>query len=367
MRGFAVIVMVMGHSLDSVLSVELRSTEAFRMYDVFRGFTAPMFLFVAGYAFMVATAKRWDEYMTFGKRVRKRLWKVVVLFLVGYALHAPFFSLDRLMNSTSPEQLAFFLQADVLQCVAVSLLILQIVLLLTPSRRTFTFAITGLNVFIVLATPIIWSIDFAPIVSPVFSPYFNQTQVSLFPIFPYAAYLFAGVIVGNYFLKAKEGNTVGTFVTRLSLAALGAILVAVFIDRLPLSFYPSHDFWKTSPILFTTRVGIIILLSTGFYLIKKLPDVLEKNLTMLGQASLLVYTVHLVVVYGSAMNYGLFQRVGQTLEAHVAFAVALAVLATMTILTYAWNYVKRNYFVPARIVQVGLASTLIYTFISRPF
>lgn len=88
---------------------------------------------------------------------------------------------------------------------------------------------------------------------------------------------------------------------------------------------------------------------------------------MLGQASLLIYPIHLLIVYGSAANYGLMQRIGQTLAAHQAVLIGLAVLTLMLMLTYLWNYVRDNYFVPARLIQAGLASTLLLSFLTRPW
>ncbi|HEX9657236.1 MAG TPA: heparan-alpha-glucosaminide N-acetyltransferase domain-containing protein, partial [Bacteroidota bacterium] len=86
MRGFAVMVMVIGHSVDSVLSAEARTTDFFGIYDFIRGFTAPLFLFVAGFSFLVATEKRWNEYQSFTHPLRKRLRKMLLLLVIGYAL-----------------------------------------------------------------------------------------------------------------------------------------------------------------------------------------------------------------------------------------------------------------------------------------
>ena len=367
MRGFAVVVMVMGHSIDSVLSPEARATVAFRWYDIFRGFTAPMFLFVAGYAFTVATAKRWDDYRKMGRPVVKRLSKVAVLFVVGYALHFPFFSLNKILSGMSAQELSQFLQVDILHCVAASLLTLQIMLLLTPSPRAFILTMMALVAGITLLSPIVWRVDFAPIVSPVLSPYVNQTQLSMFPLFPYAAYLFSGVVVGYYFLESRRAGQETVFVKRTLALAVCAIVLAFIFDRAPLTLYPKHDFWKTSPNLFAIRIGIVMLLTLAFYFIRRLPDPLERSLIRLGQASLMVYAIHLVIVYGSAANKGLAQLVGQTLEAHYAVFTGLAVLACMIGIVYLWHYLRTHHFVPARLIQAGVAGTLLYTFVSRPW
>jgi fucose 4-O-acetylase-like acetyltransferase len=251
--------------------------------------------------------------------------------------------------------------------VAASLLILHGAIFLAPTRRVFAFIVASVAGVIVLTSPIVWNIDFAPIVSPVLSPYFNQTQLSIFPLFPFAAFLFAGVVVGVLFLEAREREQESVFIKRLLLVAVAAIVAGIVLDRLPVQLYPSHDFWKSSPNWFAIRAGIVALVSVGFYSLRSLPAAVIRILTMLGQASLLIYAVHLMIAYGSPINHGLMQRVGQTLEAHHAVGVGLAVLASMVLLTYLWQYIRSEYRASARVVQLGLASTVLYSFFLTPW
>ena len=367
MRGFAIIFMVMGHSIDSVLSRELRAAQGFILYDAIRGFTAPIFLFVSGYAYIVATEKKWSEFRTFGKPVMKRLWKVALLFVIGYALHFPFFSFEKLLTNTKPEEYAQFFQADVLHCVGASLLILQVLMFLIPSKRVFALTVAGFVASIVLSAPLIWRIDFAPIVTPFFSPYFNQTQLSIFPMFPFAAFLFTGVVAGHFYLEAKHKGSEDAFVKTFLVLALVVVALGIDFDLVPFNLYPEYDYWKTSPNWFLVRVGIVAFICSAFYYVRRLPSVVEKNLIVLGQASLLIYPIHLLIVYGSAANEGLMQKIGQTLAAHQAVLIGLIVLTSMLLLTYVWNYVRKNFRMPARLIQAGLASSLLYTFLTRPW
>lgn len=367
MRGFAVIFMVMGHSIDSVLSLEVRTSQGFILYDAIRGFTAPIFLFVSGYAFIVATERRWNDFRTFSKPVANRLWKIVLLFVIGYALHFPFFSFAKILKEARPEDYAQFFQADVLHCVGASLLILQVLMLLIPSQRTFAITVAGLAGAIVLSSPFMWRIDFSPIVSPFFSPYFNQTQPSIFPLFPFAAFMFSGVVAGHFFLEAKQKGSEDAFIKNLLVVAVVVIATGIDVDLLPFNVYPAHDYWKTSPDWFLVRIGIVVLMTTAFYYVRRLPANIERNLITLGQASLFIYPIHLLIVYGSAANYGLMQRVGQTLAAHQAVLVGLIVLILMLVLTHLWNYIRMNFTLPARLIQAGLVSSLLYTFLTRPW
>ena len=367
MRGFAVIFMVMGHSIDSVLSVQLRATEGFRLYDAIRGFTAPIFLFVSGYAYIVATENKWNAFRSLSKPMAKRLMKIGLLIMIGYALHFPFFSFGKLLTNTRPDEFAQFFQADVLHCVAASLLILQVLLFMTRTSRQFAIAVLVLDVMIIVATPLIWQIDFAPIVSPVLSPYFNQTQLSIFPLFPFAAFLLTGVVAGHFYLEAKRKGSEDAFRKNLLVAAAVAIALGIDFDLLPIQLYPTHDYWKASPNWFLIRIGIVTLISVAFSYVRRMPPLVERNLIMLGKASLLIYPIHLLIVYGSAANDGLMQRIGQSLAAQQAVLIGLLVLSSMVLLTYAWNFLRTKYFVPARLIQLGLVSTILYSFLTRPW
>jgi uncharacterized membrane protein len=324
MRGFAVIVMVIGHSLDSILSVEVRSTSMFNLYNAARGFTAPMFLFVSGFAFIVATMKYWEEYRVFGKRLARRTGKMGLLLVIGYALHFPFFSFSKILDASGPAELEQLLQVDVLQCLAVCILFMHLLILVLPSPRSFIYVLSAVAAVIVLSSPIVWAYDFGPMVSHVVSPYLNQQQISLFPIFPYGGFLYAGVVAGYYFRAAKKEGTDRSFFVRLAIVGATAVVAAMVLDRIPLSVYPAHDFWKTSPNFFLIRAGVIVLIATGFYFAAR----------------------------------------------HVAgmpLVLAVGVLLTMLLLVHAWTYAKTHHELPLRLVQYGFASSLLYLFFTQPY
>jgi uncharacterized membrane protein len=367
LRGFAVIVMVVGHSIDSVLSMEARSTEMFRLYDAVRGFTAPIFLFVAGYAFIVATEKRWEEFLSPGRPLLKRVTKMLLLLLLGYALHFPFFSFSKLVHDTSPGEYAQLFQVDVLHCLSVSILLMQGVVLLARTPRVFARSMIVLTTSLVLVTPFLWMVDMAQFVTPALAPYFNQQQVTIFPLFPYAAFLFAGAIVGHVYLAARREGRDRILLRRLLLVGVGAVVCGLVLDVLPVTVYPPHDYWKASPNFFLVRIGAVLLVVAGVAFLRNLPPLIERHLVTLGQASLLVYAVHLVLVYGSPANDGLTQVVGRSLGADQSLIVGMLVLLLMLALVYGWNYLRSHYSIPARLVQAGFASSLLYLFFTKPW
>jgi hypothetical protein len=367
MRGFAVAVMVIGHSIDSVLSPASRATEWFRLYDAVRGFTAPMFLFVSGFAFAVVAMRRWDEYVTFGSAARKRLSKMLMLLALGYVLHFPFFSLNKILTNMQPSEFAMMVQVDILQCLAVSIILLQMLVVITRTPGRFAVVTGAVATAIILASPLVWQQSLVPVVGPVLAPFFNQSVPSLFPVFPFAGYLFTGTVIGTlYTLARRRGEE---FLYLRSILQIGVVLgiLGLVLDIIPVSVYPSHDFWKTSPNWFLIRIGIIASLTAGFFRIRSLPPVLARNLVTLGQASLVVYAVHLLLVYGSAVNPGLMQIIGQQLDAPLAVVVAFGVLLLMLTLVHARNTLREHHYYPLTLFQAGSVSTLLYFFLTKPW
>jgi acyltransferase len=367
MRGFAVIVMVIGHSIDSVLSPASRATELFRLYDGVRGFTAPMFLFVSGFAFAVVAMRRWDDYVSFRSAARKRLVKMLMLLALGYALHFPFFSLNKILHDMKPQEFAMMMQVDILHCLAVSIMLLQLIVMLTRTPGRFAAATAGLATAIIVVSPLLWQWDLSGTVTPFFAPYFNQTVPSIFPVFPFAGYLFTGSVIGTLYTLARQRGEEYLMLRQVLRAGVVLGLLGLVLDVIPFTIYPPHDFWKTSPNWFLMRIGIIASLTAGFFHVRNLPPMLARNLVTLGQASLVVYTVHLVLVYGSAANLGLMHIIGQHLDYTGAVVVAFGVLLLMITLVHARNTMREHHYYPLKLFQAGFTSTLLYFFLTKPY
>lgn len=367
LRGFAVVVMVLGHSIDAVLGMEARTTDLFRVYDAVRGFTAPVFLFVSGLAFTFATEKRWEEYRVVGRTTVKRVLRLTGLLLIGYALHAPFFSLGKLLRGATPAESEAFFQADVLHCLAVSLLMLQGLVLLSRTPRAFARVAASVGFALVVIAPLIWEIDFAPVVSPALAPYFNQQQISIFPLFPFAAFLVAGAVTGRLFLSARAAGKEKEFFDRMLAGSVLAAAVGLLFDLLPFRLLPPHDYWKASPWFFLIRLGVVLLLTASVAYVRRVPPLMTRHVVVLGQASLLVYVVHLVLVYGSAVNQGLAQILGRNLSALQAIGIGTVVLLAMLLLVHLWKTVRERHGMPVRIAGAALAGALLVLFIASPY
>jgi len=304
-RALGVVAMVVGHTLDALLSPAARIHPAAVAYWKARGLTAPLFLLVSGWAVTVAIRRSPTRGLGV---VRQRLPRVLLLLLVGTALHWPGWGLAGL-RAGDQAVWAHLLGFDALHTIAVSFLGAAAVLALgRPAReeRLLLLALLVLAVALGMRSP-------PPL--PTSLPALALEQAlggsSPFPLFPWAAYFLAGCLVG---LAVEEAP--GRAATRM--AWLGATLVAATWWQEVGTAPPGQ------PALIAFRIGIILVLLA---LLTRVPAWLGPAVAPLGRHSLAIYALHVPVVYGWSTVPGLAWRVGPHLGALRALGVALLVLA----------------------------------------
>jgi surface polysaccharide O-acyltransferase-like enzyme len=67
---------------------------------------------------------------------------------------------------------------------------------------------------------------------------------------------------------------------------------------------------------------------------------IPKILILIGRNTLLIYVVHLVIIYGSAWNKGLYQYFAQSFSAWNSVGIALLMILTMTAMVLVVNKIK---------------------------
>jgi fucose 4-O-acetylase-like acetyltransferase len=208
-----------------------------------------------------------------------------------------------------------------------------------------TAATTAL--FISLLTPLLWT-TWQPHWLPwPLESYVNgvhnlgRPQAWLFPVFPWTAFAFAGLAVG-FILQSEwsRAHQPGAF---FSLGAAGVVLIGLsrWLDRQPRQLYAVYDYWHTSPNFFLIRVGMLLVIVTASYAWCRwgLGQWGFSPLIQLGQASLLVYWVHIEFVYG---RVSILPKHAQGIAGASAglLAIFLAMLALAYIRTHTRGWMK---------------------------
>jgi len=359
--------MVQGHVFDALLSPQVKSHHLYYLHDFFHGFVAPAFLFASGVAYGASTMKRWEEHTVWGTRTRRRVAKFLGLIAVGYALHLPYFSLRKTLAAASSAEIKSLLQSDVLQCVGVTLLLLQMSILLTKERKTFKWLAAGIAASVIFSAPLMWSRHFSGVLPLALVSYLSPETGSWFPLFPWAGYILCGVLIGAVVAKARTPAHALSITVKSAALGAGLLLLSWVVMYLPFSFYPDHDFWKSNPAMFFVRLSVVSLVGNCIFLAQHWWQATPRLPLIIGRHSLFIYILHLVIVYGSVVNRGLAQRIGPTLQLSQTLGVAAAVFATVSLVTILWYQLKTRSQTAASWITTAGATVFIVAFLIRPW
>ncbi len=310
-RLLAMLFMMQGHTLDALADPMILNIENFpwNIWHFVRGLTAPLFLMISG-AVAVFANKR-DEYGmvsadTLIKRIRWGLW----LLVIGYFLVFP---ANRIFDLpfVSPQGWAKFFQVNILQLSGTTLILLMLVLGNTRSNQRFAVVSGCLGLAILLATPAIHSAQWVKFLPLYIRNYLIPSGGSLFPLFPFSAYMFVGVVVGYALSQMPHADRPQRF-ARFTLMYGAMFLSLGLISYLwtmyvPYRLLPKHNFFSSSPGFVVLRVGcallVMYLLTHLYQWTQYIGDRFGKNLVgwyaLLGGKSLHIYVGHLVILFGT--------------------------------------------------------------------
>lgn len=133
--------------------------------------------------------------------------------------------------------------------------------------------------------------------------------------------------------RAREEKSV------MILGAAGAMCFGMgwLFDSVPVRMYPVYDFWHTSPNFFLMRAGVVMIIVLASYVWCRwgAGQLGFSPLIKMGQASLLVYWVHIEFVYG---RFSILAKHAQSVAG--ASLGLLIIFAAMTALAAARIYTK---------------------------
>jgi uncharacterized membrane protein len=308
MRGLACVLMFQTHCYDSWLSPAARQSKFF-MYSQLGGtFPAPLFLFLAGISFALVTEKLWKKNLLPAQIARTTIRRGAEIF--GFGL---LFRLQEYLIAWGWAPLSDLLRVDVLNTIGLSMMLMGVVCWLVlalrrgeQARLALVLASAGTALLISLLTPPLWTTwrpDWLP--WPLES-YINGVhnlgtpQAWLFPIFPWTAFAFAGLAAGFILQSDWAHQHEARIFFLLGAAGLVFVVASRWLDAQPHQLYAVYDYWHTSPEFWLVRVGMLLGILTASYAWCRwgVGQWGFSPLIQLGQASLLVYWIHIEFVYG---------------------------------------------------------------------
>ena len=326
MRGLACVLMFQTHAYDSWLAPAERKGGFFRYSQLLGTLPAPLFLFLAGVSLALAVDSMEARAATGLQIARSTSQRGLRIFLLALLFR---FQEYALAFGWAPW--TDLLRVDILNVLGLSLVAASIVPLVTRRRQTALAA--SLALLISLVTPLLWTTH-----KPDFLPWWAATYINgghtdfqpkswLFPLFPWMAFAFAGCAAGLWLIQARKSGLERRAVLLLGTIGVALGALALRLDSLPVTIYPVYDFWHTSPNFFLLRVAILlVLLAIAYGWLRLRPGKLWSPLLQLGTTSLLVYWVHVPIVYG---RFSLMPKQASSIALASMGLAALGIAMTM--------------------------------------
>jgi uncharacterized membrane protein len=362
LRGWAIILMIEPHVFNTFLLPELKQTGWFSVVSFINGLIAPAFLFVSGFVFEISSGSKLDDMRKLKLPFWKKLWRLVSIILIGYALHLPFRSLSKIINKSTPEQLQSFYSVDVLQCIGVGLLILFLLRLIIRSDKIYHYTLIGLTIVVTAVSPIFWRTEFTNYLHPVFANYFNRLGGSLFPVFPWINFILVGAIFAKYFLDAASNGKEEKFIKATTFTGI----VMLFSGHLFYSglFPGSLTSILPNPVFFLERLGYVLFFAALCWYFNKWRNVRKSFVLDASRASLLIYWLHLVIIYSVIWkNNSLASLIGSTLNVWESIFVTIVLMVLMILTAKLWSWTKIKFPNYATKVAWGVVGVLFIIFL----
>ncbi|MCW5963872.1 MAG: DUF1624 domain-containing protein [Bryobacterales bacterium] len=288
-RGVAALIMLQGHTFHSFLKDQERQGDIYTLSQFVGGMPAPIFLFLTGVtmAFLLDGRERRgvDAMGRFVAALRRAGYLLLLAFAVrlqAYLFAVPWSKWEDL------------LRVDILNCMGISLAVMSVSAFFSTQERVKWGLLCGLA-FALLA-PVVSGIAWEE--SPLLLRAYLEPNTEVFGLFPWAAFTAFGVSFGSM-IRITPKASLNRFLQWTALIAFGIILAGGYFSFIPYSIYRNVNFWVDSPGLVFIKLGVILLLMTfGYLWLTYLPGRRPSFVTLLGTSSLMVYWLHLEIVYG---------------------------------------------------------------------
>src|SRR5580698_8829563 len=288
-RGLAVTIMLQGHVFHSFARNDLRSDGPFMLSQFLGGIGPAIFLVLTGITLAFIMDGRERDGAGAMERWKFALRRSAYLFALAFL-----FRLQLWLFAIPQSPWTDLFKVDILNCMGFAIAILSVMAIFTTAERVRLCA--GLGVAIAAASPLVSAIDWSwlpPHISAYFVPSYQY-----FAFFPWASFIAFGISIGSI-LRIVKPDHMNRVMQWGGLFGFGLVIGGEYFSNLPYSLYPKSEFWLDSPGLIVIKLGVVMLVLGFAYLWTALPLAASWSwVRQLGTTSLLVYWVHIELVYG---------------------------------------------------------------------
>lgn len=319
-RGFAALVMLQGHTFDSFTRTDLRDKGPFMLSQFYGGLPPAIFLFLTGITFAFLMDSQSKQPNTSWQRIVAALKRSRYLFMLAF-----FFRIQLYVFGFPTSPADQLLRVDVLNCMGFAMLLMAPMAVFTTVERIRLCTVLG--VVIAGLAPVVSLIDANSVPSLVRGYLFPSSTT--FGFFPWASFLAFGMVAGSVIRIVRQEDLGRAMAWFLGLG-VGLAVLSHQLSNLPYSIYPKSDFWLNSPALILIKVGIILALLAVAYLWVNVSGTEKWSLMrQLGTTSLLVYWVHIEIVYGRW--FGIWKEAMSVPQVLTFTAVLVALMTVLSV------------------------------------
>jgi uncharacterized membrane protein len=331
-RGLAVVIMLQGHVFHSFNRPDLRGDGPFMLSQFMGGIGPAIFLVLTGITLAFLMDRREQQGLAPMARWRAALRRAAYLFSLAFL-----FRLQLWLFAYPQSPWTDLFKVDILNCMGFAIGLMSIMAIFTTVDRVRLCA--GLGLAIAIVAPLVSAIDWRwlpPQISAYFVPSFQY-----FAFFPWAAFIAFGLSIGSALRLAKPEH-MNRIMQWGTLAGFALILGGQYFSNLPYSLYAKSEFWLNSPGLIIIKLGVVMLFLTFTFVWTEyaVGAASWSWIRQLGTTSLLVYWVHIELVYGRW--FGSRKETLGNVECAVCAVVLVALMLGLSLLRTNWRTIKAS-------------------------
>jgi uncharacterized membrane protein len=329
-RGLAVVIMLQGHVFHSFSRNDLRTQSAYMLSQFLGGIGPAVFLVLTGItlAFLMDRSER--RLLSPAQRWVAALRRSGYLFLLAFL-----FRIQLWIFGFPDSPAVGLLKVDILNCMGFAIALMSILAFFTTVERIRLGA--GLGVAIAAAAPVVSQVNWGWLpgwISAYFVPNFDY-----FAFFPWAAFIAFGLSIGSL-LRVAGTEQINRLMQWGAIFGFGLIMGGQYFADFPYSLYSKSDFWLNSPALIFIKLGVVMLfLAFAFLWTRQYAGAPAWSwIRQLGTTSLLVYWVHIELVYGRW--FGAWKQNLNTGQVALAAMTTILLMLGLSVLQTRWRTLR---------------------------
>lgn len=290
--------MILAHTSDAWVMPRARKAALYAHVTILGGFAAPLFLFLAGLALVLAAER---ALMRTGNR-RAAIGSIVgrgaEIFILAFL-----FRIQAFVLSPGGWAVTIF-RVDILNVMGPAIAVSGLLWGISRTRSTAVLAQSAAAVTLAMLTPVVRVAGWVAWL-PTWGQWYLRPSGdnTTFTLFPWAGFVCAGAACGSLIASARNRREERRLMAGFGVAAVVLVAAGFYTATLP-SIYRESSFWTSSPTFFAIRIGVMLgalVLLFGLQqgrtmtgAMRWLADAVER----FGRNSLFVYWIHVELVYG---------------------------------------------------------------------